>query len=136
SVNVLKGEKAIEKYGDEGKNGVIEIQLKEKKNVSVLEKLENKIPVRGLEESSNTQITIVDSVGPFLPQKPSIIIRYPSTNFKNNYPNIVINGELVSREEARNLDPNEIESITILKNANNVYNHINHNRNGTILIKT
>ncbi len=29
SVNVLKGEKAIEKYGDEGKNGVIEIAIPE-----------------------------------------------------------------------------------------------------------
>ena len=28
AINVLKGEAAIEKYGEKGKNGVIEIKLK------------------------------------------------------------------------------------------------------------
>ena len=133
SIKVLKNENAIEKYGEKGKNGVIEIHLKEKENVSFLEKLENQMPICGLEESKS-EITLVESVEPFLPQKPSIIIRDPSTNFKNNYPNIVINGELVSREEVRNLDPNDIESVQIIKNVDNVYSH--QNLNGTILIKT
>lgn len=31
SINVLKGEKAIEKYGEKGKNGVVEITMKENK---------------------------------------------------------------------------------------------------------
>src|SRR5690606_22951435 len=43
SITVLKNENAIEKYGEKGKNGVIEVYLKEKKEaVSVLEILENK----------------------------------------------------------------------------------------------
>ncbi|HLV24548.1 MAG TPA: DUF6146 family protein [Moheibacter sp.] len=133
SIKVLKNENAIEKYGEKGKNGVIEIHLKEKENVSFLEKLENQMPICGLEESKS-EITLVESVEPFLPQKPSIIIRDPSTKFKNNYPNIVMNGELVSREEVRNLDPNDIESVQIIKNVDNVYSH--QNLNGTILIKT
>lgn len=47
SINVLKGEKAIEKYGEEGKNGAIEIKMK-KKEVSVLDILENRMPICGL----------------------------------------------------------------------------------------
>ena len=132
SITVLKNENAIEKYGEEGKNGVIEIHLKEKKGISVLEKLENQMPICDLNEKEIPEIKQIDSI--IISKKTPIIIRNPSTNFKNNYPNIVINGELVSREEVRNLDPNEIESIQVIKNADNVYSH--QNLNGTILIKT
>jgi hypothetical protein len=31
SIFILKDEKAIEKYGDEGKNGVVEIKIKKNK---------------------------------------------------------------------------------------------------------
>lgn len=55
SINVLKREKAIEKYGDEGKNRVIEIHLKNKE-VSISEKLENMIPICGLERNKVPEI--------------------------------------------------------------------------------
>ncbi len=53
SINVLKGEKAIEKYGEAGKNGAIEINMK-KQEVSILDKLENRMPICGLVDSVET----------------------------------------------------------------------------------
>ena len=38
SINILKGKTAIDKYGEEGKNGVIEIFMKSIKNDSLIEK--------------------------------------------------------------------------------------------------
>ena len=129
SVNVLKGEKAIEKYGDEGKNGVIEIQLKEKE-VSISETLENGMPicglVQGVEINNNDSDFISDK------QFPGTVCQASVRNYPK--PNFVVNGELVSEDFVRNLNPNEIESIEIIKNADSIYSQ--HNLNGTIVITT
>lgn len=134
SITILKDKNAVEKYGDAGKNGVVEIYMKKKKEeVSVYEKLENKTPHIGLTSNEIPEIFPIDSI--HIPAKQ----KFPGTVCQGSIrstakPNIVVNGELVSEEFLRNLDPNSIESVQVIKNADEVFCH--QNINGTILIKT
>jgi len=84
-------------------------------------------------EVSISEIIKINSFNIPKKQFPGTVCQASVRNYPK--PNFVVNGELVSEDFVRNLNPNEIESVTILKNANNVYDHINHNPNGTILIK-
>lgn len=108
SITVLKGENSIEKYGEKGKDGVVEIYLKKKKEeVSVLEKLENGIPNLGIKQNEIT--------GKQFPG--TSCLAFVKTDKEPIY---VLNGIYVQGEEIENLDPNNIESVQILKTENTV----------------
>lgn len=116
SIHVLKDKSSTDKYGEAGKNGVVEIYMKKKK-----------------QEVSIREIIPIDSL--HIPAKQ----KFPGTvcqgSIKNTTkPNIVVDGELVSEEFIRNLDPNSIESVQVIKNADGVYSQ--NNLNGTIVIQT
>lgn len=100
SVNVLKGDRAIKKYGEKGKNGVIEVTTKYKAG-SV-----------SFAETNTKAINVIP--------KDALVI---------------IDGENSTPEAFKQINPNEIESITILKNgAEKVYGR--RAKNGVIEITT
>jgi TonB family protein len=98
SVNVIKGENAIQKYGDKGKNGVILIQTKSAKGV-IKNKSLNEVVVVGMKQSNSDQI--YDFVGekPVFPGGDEALFEHLGNNIK--YP-----------EEARK---NKIEGRVIVK---------------------
>jgi hypothetical protein len=53
-----------------------------------------------------------------------------------NAPLFVVDGVIMNDQTLKGLDPNDIESITILKNANTTDGHISCGTKGVVLIKT
>jgi len=110
SISVLKDGSATSVYGEKGKNGVILITTKEKDQTPV--------------------VTVNEKNQPF-----DVSIR--GTNFLNSSTPLYIIDEIESTENAlKELNPNDIESITVLKNerATSVYGE--KAKNGVILITT
>jgi N-acetylmuramoyl-L-alanine amidase len=99
SISILKGDKTAKKYGDKGKNGVIEINTKNKAgNVT------------------------------FIPTDAKTINGFPSDVL------VFINGKESTKEAFKNINPNTIESITVLKGAEAVKKYGNKGRDGSIEI--
>ncbi len=89
SVNVLKDKNATGKYGDKGKNGVVEITLKP--------------------NASNTKSTSSNAL-------------------------YILDGQIVSKEKADALDPNSIESVTVLKDKDATDKYGDKGKNGVVEI--
>lgn len=104
SMNVLKDEMATKKYGDKGKNGVIEITT----NMLTKNKLD----------------TILNTPG---------IVRVGQIQ-GNNHPLYIVDGK--EAIGIGNLNPNQIESITVLKDSSALKKYGDKGKNGVILIKT
>jgi len=103
-MNVLKGEMATKKYGDKGKNGVIEITT----NTLTKNKLD----------------TILNTSG---------IVRVEHIPGKVNPLYIIDGKEAIGMGD---LDPNQIESIKVLKDSSAIKEYGEKGRNGVVLIKT
>ena len=103
SVNVFKGKQAEKKYGEEGKNGVVEIIIKtaaeEEQGKNVIDEVVNKFP-------------------------------------KDAEPLYLIDGKEFSKEEMMGLNPDNIESMFILKDKNGVDKYGEKGKNGVVLITT
>ncbi|MEW4925463.1 M56 family metallopeptidase [Algibacter sp. 2305UL17-15] len=110
AIHVLKGEKAIEKYGDNGKNGVIEITLKTKN-----EKPEAKSPWK-------TQIGVT------------------STDDKNHTLHkdalYILDGKESSVDILKDIKPDKIESINVLKGASAIEKYGDKGKDGVVEITT
>ncbi|MBA5629693.1 DUF6146 family protein [Moheibacter lacus] len=124
SINVLKGEKAIEKYGDEGKNGVIEIILKKKTDSSnIKEVLSGTVP--GIKNITSSSQPIYIRCG------------LPSKDTRKGEPLYVVDG--VSKKINYSLDEisaNEIANIIVLKDSEATAIYGSNGRNGVIIIQT
>lgn len=105
SINVLKGKAAIEKYGNKGKNGVIEITTKEKE-------------------------TTINSSKSFPEVK---VIGYENKQDGKN-PLYIVDGKEIDQNTMNNLDPNTIDRIDVLKDENATRLYGNKGENGVILI--
>lgn len=128
-VTELKGVSATALYGEKGRNGVYIIETKN----SILNKLGNQIPRIEITSNGIPEIIPIDSI--HIPAKQNFPGTVCQGSIRNNSkPNIVVDGELVSEEFLRSLDPNTIESVQVIKNADEVFSH--QNLNGTIVIKT
>jgi Ca-activated chloride channel family protein len=66
----------------------------------------------------------------------NIIIRGMSTLNASSYPLIVINGKISDSKSLSNLNPNAIESVSVLKDASATAIYGNRASNGVIIIKT
>jgi TonB-dependent SusC/RagA subfamily outer membrane receptor len=146
SVNVLKDGKATEKYGDKGKNGVIEITMKSGEPsgsssktgaITVVgystQKDQYKADSADFKHRSikfdNDGVTINESNSEVNGQKREIRI-----HGSGEKPLIVVNGEVKKDGKISDIDPETIESISVLKDesANTVYG--DKGKNGVILI--
>jgi len=109
-INVLKGKKAIDKYADKGKNGVVEITLKENASVpeEYLDVLEDQI------EKGNINFN-----------------RIP----ESERPLLMIDGA-ISKLPPSLLDPKKIATISVLKDGKAIDLYGSVAQNGVILITT
>ncbi|BAX82004.1 TonB-dependent receptor plug domain-containing protein [Labilibaculum antarcticum] len=96
SMNVIKGEQAIKKYGKKGTNGVIEITSK-------------------IQSSKNA---------------PVVKIKGASIN----NPLYIVDGKKISAKKANKINPDDIESMDVLKGENAIKKYGEEAKNGVIVI--
>jgi len=109
-INVLKGEAAIKKYGENGKNGVLEIYLLDKNFV------------------------LPDSKELYSVSKPGI----SQASIKMGNPLVVLDEIVIGRgtEVIENLDPKDIKSIQVYKDESAVEKYGSEGKEGVIEITT
>jgi len=107
SIQVLKNEKAIDQFGEAGKNGVVVITLKNFKKPEVTEE-----PVH---------------------QNPNVFLYSPSTGVQ---PLFVLDGKIIQREEVEKIDTRNIESIDVLKGEKATDQYGDKGKNGVVVIKS
>ena len=112
SVFILKGEKALEKYGDEGKNGVILMTKKGSNNLFI--------------ESKNDANGNV-----FIESKNEFIIETDGDE-----PLYILDGNVINKNKMKDINPNEIENVEILKDKSAVTLYGEKGEHGVIVINT
>ena len=125
SVNVLKGDKALKKYPKEGKNGVIEIVLKDierkdqtpNKDWSNISASQNLNQIKSLELVNGVKVEVKGII---------------DTAVNNNTPLYVLDGSPI--KSIVGISPTEIESINILKDAASKTIYGDAAKNGVVLI--
>ncbi|MEO0898153.1 MAG: M56 family metallopeptidase [Bacteroidota bacterium] len=114
SINVIKGEKAREEYGDDATNGVVEIFIKEKKEKAKTDK-EVRLEINGYSK------------------KDKIVIR--SKDGKN--PLYVIDGKVVKDKSVlKKMKPGNIKHVTVLKDKSAKALYGNDGKDGVIVIES
>ena len=103
-IDILKGQSAIKKYGEKGKNGVIEITMKE-----------NSITINATDPISVKDITVV-------------------VDGKKTQPLIIIDNKEVSQDEMNKLDPNRIGSVYVLQGESAIKKYGDKGKYGVIEI--
>jgi TonB-dependent SusC/RagA subfamily outer membrane receptor len=125
SVNVLKGDKALKKYPNEGKNGVIEIVLKDierkdqtlNKDWSNISASQNLNQIKSLELANGVKVELKGNI---------------DTAVNNNTPLYVLDGSPI--KSIKGISPTEIDSINILKDAASKSIYGDAAKNGVVLI--
>jgi TonB-dependent SusC/RagA subfamily outer membrane receptor len=108
SINVLKDGSAIKKYGGKGINGVVEINLKKE----AIERESKKI-----QQKTN----------------PPVFTKGDSTALKNT-PLYVLNGKEIISSSLNNLNPDDIESVNVLKDESAIKKYGSKGSNGVVEI--
>ena len=131
SINVLKGEQAIKKYPEDGKNGVVEIISKEKqRNEQTPNKELNNII---FQENTGLDLTEVRS----LVLANGVKVDLKGADGKNeitNTPLYVLNG--VPIKSLNDISPKDIETMNVLKSPSSISLYGDAGKNGVILITT
>jgi TonB-dependent SusC/RagA subfamily outer membrane receptor len=129
SINVLKGEQAIKKYREDGKNGVVEIILKDIQRKDQLPNKEwsninaNQNQIKSLEMANGVKIEFKGDIDTAVGNKKT--------------PLYILDGvPLKTAIEVSKLNEEEFESISVLKNPSSISLYGNEGKNGVILITT
>lgn len=130
SVNVLKGKDATDKYGEKGKNGVIIITSKteEELQLETNNPKINKPNSKSISTNEGDVITIKES-------KSDNNLRINSGMYNNPQPLILVDGNEVSKEAMKALNPKHIESMQVFKGNDAKEKYGEKGKNGVILIK-
>lgn len=128
SMSVWKGPKAIEKYGDKGKDGVIEITLK---------KEYSNIPKTNYGDSpkiGSSTLIIHDSID----ASPWVTGKAPGVklNLGKENPLIILNGKETSKSNFEKLKPEDIKSINVWKGQEAINKYGDKARDGAIEVQT
>lgn len=136
-ISILKNEDAIKLFGVEATDGVILITTKQGSGSLASLELKNKLSRLNIgngngEFKSLTIIPKTSSDSNFNPNQSS----FNNSPFKSKEPVYVLNGDKVEKSVFNLIDPNTIQSVTVLKNssATNLYGL--EAINGVILIST
>jgi TonB-dependent SusC/RagA subfamily outer membrane receptor len=131
SINVLKGESAIKKYSNDGKNGVVEIFLKDLQRKDQLPNKDwsnidaNKNQIKSLEMANGVKI---EFKGKF---------NIDTAVGDKKTPLYILDGvPLKTSIELSKLNPAEFESVSVLKNPSSISLYGIEGKNGVILITT
>jgi TonB-dependent SusC/RagA subfamily outer membrane receptor len=129
SINVLKGEQAIKKYREDGKNGVVEIILKDIQRKDQLPNKEwsninaNQNQIKSLQMANGVKIEFKGDIDTAVGNKKT--------------PLYILDGvPLKTSIELSKLNEEEFESISVLKNPSSISLYGNEGKNGVILITT
>lgn len=120
SVNVLKDKSATDKYGDKGKNGVVEIYTKNGESFSVTV---NKNVNVDTNVSTNTNVNTDISTNVTIAKDVKIAL-------------YVIDGKIVTKAEADKLAPDAIKSVSVLKDKSATDKYGDKGKNGVVEITT
>jgi len=143
-VTVLKGDKAVETYGDKGKNGVITISIKSSadsiktateltgEKVVTVNKGQNGVFTISLTKSADSDNVEVVAITP--EGGSGKLIHYDKSNVTTAKPLIIIDGKPVLDIEMNALDPSAIQSITVLKDSSAYKLYGDEGKNGVIII--
>lgn len=130
SINVMKGESAIKKYSNEGKNGVVEIFLKDPQRKDQLPNKDwSNINVSQYYSSSLSRIFNLEYVNGVKVEFKSAL----DTAVRKN-PLYVLDG--VPIKDFKGISPIEIESMNIMKDPSSTSLYGDAGKNGVILITT
>ena len=121
TMNVFTGKDALDKYGDRGKNGVIEITTK------------NDTWQTNFIEGQQMNNVKVNSYGN--PSEYAIFIKGISTT-NGTSPFIIVDGKEFPHKKMKDLNPNDIESINILKDEKAIQKYGDRGKNSVIEIIT
>ncbi len=127
SINVLKGEQAIKKYDNDGKNGVVEITLKElqrkdqlpNRDWSNINASQNLPQTKSLELANGVKVEFKGNI---------------DTAVANKTPLYILNGVIIPKIDK--IPPTDIESISIMKDPSSTSLYGNAGKNGVVLITT
>ena len=122
SINVLKGEQAIAKYGEKGRKGVIEIITKNG-DEGVLATADTIIIQNALSNSISDNFSATGNVI-FINSK------IPSGTL------IFADGKEISKDEMKNISPNNIQSINVLKGGSAEKKYGDKGKDGAIELTT
>ncbi|WP_346855682.1 carboxypeptidase-like regulatory domain-containing protein [uncultured Draconibacterium sp.] len=147
SISVLKDESASSLYGEKGKNGVIIITTKE----AAKEKMRNAIvildgkkyegDVSDIDPENIEKMEVLKNesatklYGPEAKDGAIIITSKNKLNFGDKSPLIFIDG-VKSTKDMNDIDPDQIQSINVIKDASAIETYGNEGKNGVILIST
>ena len=120
SINVLKGSAATTKYGDKGKNGVVEITTKNYnwETKFIIEKPMTTAKVIGYGKTSDSIKNIKIKID------------------KDKQPLTIVDGEELPYEKLESINPDNIKSIEVFKNKKNIKKYGRKGKNGVIIITT
>ncbi|HET7116567.1 MAG TPA: N-acetylmuramoyl-L-alanine amidase, partial [Hanamia sp.] len=128
SINVLKGETAIKKYGEKGKNGVIEITTKNDEGFTVTAdtvyiggRYSSK-PISGNEKFTGNS--------KFIGKAFYINSKFPEGTL------ILADGKEITEDEMKNIPPTNIQSINILKGETAIKKYGEKAKEGAVEITT
>lgn len=122
-INVLKDQAAFDKYGEKGKNGVVEITSKEKATPWKITTGVNK----------NVIAATKDTI--YVHDKPNVL-KDLNHSFENE-PVFVLDGKEIDAKKAKSLNTFEIESVSIIKQGKDLIDKYGDNaKNGVVLIKS
>ncbi|MEM5566754.1 M56 family metallopeptidase [Psychroserpens sp. AS72] len=130
SVNVLKGDVAIERFGKRGKNGVVLLRTKGSPLWVVRDTKVETYEIKELNDSITTHN--FSERGRI--NNDNITYEFNSTNKDN--PLYIVNGKEFSPKDFKNLNVNSFESMHILKDDNAIELYGEKGKNGVIIIKT
>ncbi|MDR0422538.1 MAG: TonB-dependent receptor plug domain-containing protein [Proteiniphilum sp.] len=127
SFSVLKDKSAIESYGEAGKNGVILVETKKHGEITFADP--------ALTDSLRGEVkSLIRVTTSGVPQDPDSVLTIVDGEKKS--PLIIADGEPVSEAEFQKLNPEEIKSVSVLKDEYSIASYGEAGKNGVILIKT
>ena len=129
SINILKGSSAKEKYGTKGKNGVVEITLKEPKTTEVPQSQDLKI---GTVTSSSDSIEYQQKQRQ---AQTTIRVNQPAANSAQPKPIYIVDG-IITKKNINNIDPSSIISVVVLKDKQATDKYGAKGKNGVVEITT
>jgi TonB-dependent SusC/RagA subfamily outer membrane receptor len=125
NISVMKGKFAVEKYGDKGKNGVVVVTTKKNANSSANEK----IIITGKTEIINTDTDKKQT-------NKNLEVRVAGYGTLNGAkPLIIVDGKEYF-QSINAIKPDDISSISVMKDASSTAVYGNKGKNGVILITT
>lgn len=138
NVEVFKDSVSVSKFGKEGKNGVVVITKKSKNgSTTTINENETKTVVvthvqKDKKSKNETTTTTVTSDNNGSKQAKTIMVKQTGGQDK---PLIIIDGK-ADDTEIDKIDPNNIESITVLKDSTAIKTYGKKGKNGVIIIKS